>query len=97
MGRTAPEQLVRTRADGPVPLSVLDADDDFGFAPDLGPYVESLGYRRYWFTEHLPQPNVEIYVALLAGLTTTIRVGSGGVVLPFRNVAQCARNFQFLV
>jgi alkanesulfonate monooxygenase SsuD/methylene tetrahydromethanopterin reductase-like flavin-dependent oxidoreductase (luciferase family) len=79
-----------------ISLSVLDSDDEFRFARELGPYVESLGYRRYWFTEHVPQPSVEMLVTLLAGLTDTLRVGTGGVVLPSRHVPQCALNFQLL-
>lgn len=77
-------------------LSVLDFGKAFEEAAELGPYVESLGYRRYWFGEHPPQPSAEIFVALLAAGTSTIRVGTGGIVLRLRNVTQNACNLHFL-
>lgn len=80
-----------------IPISVLDFDSTFTFARTLGPYVESLGYRRYWFAEHLPQPSAEIFITLLSGLTDTLRVGAGGILLRVRNVRQSATNFQYLV
>lgn len=79
-----------------VGLSVLDLGRGFEEAAELGPYVESLGYRRYWFGEHPPQPSAEIFVALLSAMTSTLRVGTGGIVLRLRNVFQSACNFQFL-
>lgn len=77
-------------------LSVLDFCKRFEEAAELGPYVESLGYRRYWFAEHPPQPSAEIFVALLSAMTSRLRVGTGGVVLRLRNVLQSACNLQFL-
>jgi len=77
-------------------LSVLDFNSRFEEAATLGTYVESLGYHRYWFAEHPPQPNAEIFVALLSAMTSTLRVGTGGVVLRLRNVRQSADNLQFL-
>lgn len=80
----------------PLQLSVLDFDFTFGRTVELVPLVETLGYARYWFGEHPPQPNVEMLVALAAGLSTRLRIGTGGVVLRLRNVLQCATNFLFL-
>jgi alkanesulfonate monooxygenase SsuD/methylene tetrahydromethanopterin reductase-like flavin-dependent oxidoreductase (luciferase family) len=80
-----------------IPISLLDFDAGFVFAPEVGPYVEELGYQRYWFGEHPPQPNAELFVALLAGLTSRLRIGTGGVLLRLRNVFQSAMNFRFLV
>lgn len=77
-------------------LSVLDFCKTFDEAAELGPHVESLGYRRYWFAEHPPQPSAEMFVALLAAMTSKLRVGPGGVVLRLRNVSQSACNLQFL-
>ena len=77
-------------------LSVLDFCRAFEEAAELGPYVESLGYRRYWFAEHPPQPSAEIFVALLAAMTSILRVGTGGVVLRLRNVFQSICNLRFL-
>ena len=79
-----------------VGVSVLDFSRRFEEAAELGPYVESLGYRRYWFAEHPPQPSAEIFVALLLAMTGSLRIGTGGVVLRLRNVLQSACNLQFL-
>jgi alkanesulfonate monooxygenase SsuD/methylene tetrahydromethanopterin reductase-like flavin-dependent oxidoreductase (luciferase family) len=80
-----------------IPLSVLDFDRSFEVAPELAPRVEKLGYRRYWFGEHPPQANAELFAALVAGITSDLRVGTGGVLLRLRNPAQSASNFRFLV
>lgn len=77
-------------------LSVLDFDATLSRASSLAPAAESLGYTRYWFGEHVPQPNAELLVALVAGLTSTLRIGTGGIALRMRNVVQCATNFLFL-
>lgn len=49
--------------------------------------AEELGYRRYWFAEHHNMPAVAsttppVLIAAAAARTSTIRVGSGGVMLP---------------
>jgi luciferase family oxidoreductase group 1 len=49
--------------------------------------VERLGYRRLWVAEHHAMPAVAssapaVLIAHLANATTTLRVGSGGVMLP---------------
>jgi len=79
-----------------VPLSVLDlAPVSDGFTPSdalhasiaLAKHVESLGYTRLWFAEHHNHRGIAssapaVLVAAVAALTETIRVGSGGVMLP---------------
>ncbi len=78
------------------PLSVLDlvpvvegsdVSTALANALDLARHVEALGYRRYWVAEHHNMPGVAsaataVVIAHLAGGTSTIRVGSGGVMLP---------------
>ena len=54
---------------------------------DLAAYVEELGYHRYWLAEHHNMPGIAssapaVMIAHVAAATTTIRVGSGGVMLP---------------
>jgi luciferase family oxidoreductase group 1 len=49
--------------------------------------VERLGYRRLWLAEHHGMPAVAssapaVLIAHIANATTTLRVGSGGVMLP---------------
>jgi luciferase family oxidoreductase group 1 len=77
-------------------LSVLDlvgmrAGEPAGSAiarsVDLAQGVEQLGYRRYWLAEHhsisgLACSATAVLIGHVAGATKTIRVGSGGVMLP---------------
>jgi luciferase family oxidoreductase group 1 len=54
---------------------------------ELARRVEELGYRRFWVAEHHNMPSIAssspaVLVAHLAAATSTIRVGSGGVMLP---------------
>ncbi|RFM26408.1 LLM class flavin-dependent oxidoreductase [Deminuibacter soli] len=49
--------------------------------------AEKLGYTRYWFAEHHNMPNVassatSLLIGYVADNTSTIRVGSGGIMLP---------------
>src|ERR1700739_740879 len=53
----------------------------------LAQHVERLGYRRYWLAEHHSIPGLAcsatpVLIGHIAGATKTIRVGSGGVMLP---------------
>ena len=50
-------------------------------------HVESLGFVRYWVAEHHNMPGIAssataVLVGHIAGQTSTIRVGSGGIMLP---------------
>lgn len=54
---------------------------------DLAQHAERWGYRRFWLAEHHGMPGIasaatSIVIAHVAGGTNTIRVGSGGVMLP---------------
>ncbi|MGO8729514.1 MAG: LLM class flavin-dependent oxidoreductase [Streptosporangiaceae bacterium] len=78
------------------PLSVLDlspvaAGTTSGQAlrqtTELARRAEELGYRRFWVAEHHNMPAIAssapaVLIAHLAAATSTIRVGSGGVMLP---------------
>ncbi|MGC4805872.1 LLM class flavin-dependent oxidoreductase [Micromonospora sp. DT233] len=79
-----------------VPLSVLDlapvaANGTVGEAlrhtTELARRTEELGYRRFWVAEHHNMPSIAssapaVLLAHLAAHTSTIRLGSGGVMLP---------------
>ncbi|HEY7143926.1 MAG TPA: LLM class flavin-dependent oxidoreductase [Streptosporangiaceae bacterium] len=79
-----------------LPLSVLDlapvaAGTSTGQAlrqtTELARRAEELGYRRFWVAEHHNMPAIAssapaVLIAHLAAATSTIRVGSGGVMLP---------------
>ena len=54
---------------------------------DLARLADTLGYSRYWVAEHhggpmLAGPSPEALIGPIAGVTSAIRVGSGGVMLP---------------
>ena len=54
---------------------------------ELARHAERLGYHRHWVAEHHNMPGIAssspaVLIAHLASATTTIRVGSGGVMLP---------------
>ncbi len=54
---------------------------------DLARRAEALGYRRYWVAEHHNIPGIAsaataVVIAHVAGGTSTIRVGAGGIMLP---------------
>ena len=63
--------------------------------------VEKLGYYRYWLAEHHNLPNFagtspEVLVGQVAAHTSTIRVGSGGVMLSHYSALKVAENFRML-
>ncbi|AMB86223.1 hypothetical protein AWM79_13295 [Pseudomonas agarici] len=54
---------------------------------DLARHVEKFGYNRFWVAEHhnmdgIASSATSVLLGYLAGGTSTIRVGSGGVMLP---------------
>lgn len=54
---------------------------------ELARYVESLGYQRFWVSEHhstdaLAGTTPEVLLAALGQHTQSIRIGSGGIMLP---------------
>jgi luciferase family oxidoreductase group 1 len=68
---------------------------------DLARFTESLGYHRYWVAEHhggpmLAGPSPEVLIGPLASVTSTIRVGSGGVMLPHYSPLKVAESFSVL-
>src|ERR1700754_1759691 len=78
-----------------IPFSVLDlfpvrAGDTpreaLAQTRDLARHVEAVGYNRYWLAEHHGVPTVgaatSVVIGHVAGQTSRIRVGSGGVMLP---------------
>ena len=90
-----------------IPFSVLDLcpvpdGADAGQAlrntRDLGRLAESLGYRRYWLAEHHNMTGIaSAATAVVAGYvaegTRTIRVGSGGIMLPNHSPLVIAEQF----
>ncbi|MSP95800.1 MAG: LLM class flavin-dependent oxidoreductase [Betaproteobacteria bacterium] len=63
--------------------------------------VERLGYSRYWLAEHhaigaLADPCPEILLARLGAETERMRIGSGGVLLPYYSPFKMAETFRML-
>jgi luciferase family oxidoreductase group 1 len=63
--------------------------------------ADDLGYRRYWLAEHHNMPavaatNPPVLIGLVAGATSRIRVGSGGVMLPNHAPLVVAEQFALL-
>ena len=92
------------------PLSVLDlAPVGRGSTPAdalnnsiaLVQETERLGYRRHWVAEHHNMPGIAsssppVLLAHLASVTSTIRLGSGGVMLPNHSALTVAEQFGML-
>ncbi len=67
----------------------------------LAAAADRLGYARYWLAEHhaiaaLADPCPEILVARVAAATGRIRVGTGGVLLPYYSALKVAEVFRML-
>jgi luciferase family oxidoreductase group 1 len=91
-------------------LSVLDqspiSEGDTGSQAlrhtiDLARSADRLGYHRYWVSEHhggpmLAGPSPEALIGPIASATETIRVGSGGVMLPHYSPLKVAESFSLL-
>ena len=79
-----------------IPFSVLDlspiiqggtAADALHRSRDLARHAERLGYHRFWLAEHHNMPGIAsaataVVIGHVAAGTATIRVGSGGIMLP---------------
>lgn len=90
-----------------IPLSILDlAPVTAGSTPaqafantlELARQAERHGYRRFWLAEHHNMPGIAsaataVLIGHVAGGTSTIRVGAGGIMLPNHAPLQVAEQF----
>ena len=65
---------------------------------DLAQHAERWGYSRFWLAEHHGMPGIasaatSVVIAHIAGGTSTIRVGSGGIMLPNHSPLVIAEQF----
>jgi luciferase family oxidoreductase group 1 len=95
------------RSESPPPFSVLDlapivqggdAAAALRNTLDLARHAERLGYRRFWLAEHHNMPGIasaatSVVIGHVAGGTSRIRVGSGGVMLPNHSPLVIAEQF----
>ena len=91
-------------------LSVLDQSpiaegssgaDALHRSVDLARRADQLGYRRYWVAEHHGAASLacaapEVLIGAVAGATSRMRVGSGGVMLPHYSPLKVAEVFSML-
>ena len=84
------------RTGAPIPYSLLDLApvcegstpaQAFANSLNLARHAEALGYTRYWLAEHHNMPGIAsaataLLIGHIAGGTSTLRVGAGGVMLP---------------
>jgi luciferase family oxidoreductase group 1 len=90
-----------------IPLSVLDlspinlggnAAQSFRNTLDLARHAERYGYRRFWLAEHHGMPGIAsaataVLIGHVAGGTSEIRVGAGGIMLPNHSPLVIAEQF----
>ena len=90
-----------------IPFSVLDlspitqgsdAAHSFRNTLDLARHAERWGYRRFWLAEHHGMPGIAsaataVLIGHVAGGTSTIRVGAGGIMLPNHSPLVIAEQF----
>lgn len=90
-----------------IPFSVLDlspiaegstASDALRNSRELAQHAERLGYKRYWLAEHHNMPGIAsaataVVIGHVAGGTETIRLGSGGIMLPNHSPLVIAEQF----
>lgn len=90
-----------------VPFSLLDlapipqgqsARDAFHHSLDLAKLAEARGYHRYWLAEHhnmtgIASAATSVLIGYLAAHTSTLRLGSGGVMLPNHSPLVIAEQF----
>jgi luciferase family oxidoreductase group 1 len=93
-----------------IKLSVLDlvtmwngisAGEAIAETVELARTVEQLGYTRFWLAEHHNTPfqassAPELLIVPVAAATSTLRVGSGGIMLPNHTALKVAENFRTL-
>jgi luciferase family oxidoreductase group 1 len=91
-------------------LSVLDQTpvidghpvaDAIAATVELAQLADDLGYTRYWCAEHhglrgVSNPCPEVMLARLGSVTKRIRIGSGGVMLPYYSPFKVAEQFMML-
>jgi len=90
-----------------IPVSVLDLaavvkdstpEHTFRKSLQLAQHTEHLGYKRYWLAEHhnfisIASAATSVLIGYIAGGTKTIRVGSGGIMLPNHSSLVIAEQF----
>ena len=94
----------------PLRLSILDQTpvisgqrvaDAIAATVDFAQAADALGFYRYWCAEHhgarsVANPCPEVMIARLASATQRMRIGSGGIMLPYYSAWKVAEQFLML-
>ena len=94
----------------PIKLSILDQTpvisgqrvaDAVAATVDFAQAADALGFYRYWCAEHhgarsVANPCPEVVIARLASATKRLRIGSGGIMLPYYSSWKVAEQFLML-
>jgi luciferase family oxidoreductase group 1 len=75
-----------------------DASEAFRHSLELARHAERLGYKRFWMAEHHNMPGIAsaataVALAHIGAGTSTIRIGSGGIMLPNHAPLMVAEQF----
>jgi len=97
----ADQQMRLSVLDQSVSLAGSSEDAAIRDTVSLAEHCERLGYSRFWVSEHHGLPTIvgsapEILMAAIAARTTTIRIGSAGVMLPHYSALKVAEQFRVL-
>ncbi|MFE0463330.1 LLM class flavin-dependent oxidoreductase [Kitasatospora sp. NPDC058965] len=109
-GQTRTDVKGTARGSAPAPLSILDlatvgaghtAAEALAATTELARHAEEWGYHRFWVAEHHGMPGVAsstpaVLIAHLGAHTSTLRLGSGGVMLPNHAPLAVAEQFGLL-
>src|SRR5690606_31901048 len=90
-----------------IPFSILDlsqvsegfdVSDALANSARMAQVAEQAGYHRYWLAEHHGMPGIasaatSIVIAHVGAATQTIRIGSGGIMLPNHSPLVIAEQF----
>ena len=87
--------------DQSVAMSGRGQDESIRQSLALAIKAERMGYSRFWVSEHHAHPSIvgtapEILMAAIATQTSTIRIGSAGVMLPHYAALKVAEQFRVL-
>jgi luciferase family oxidoreductase group 1 len=94
----------------PLPLSILDlvplangmtSAQALAHSLDLARHADALGYTRLWYAEHHNMPAIasttpEIMITRAAMVTSRLRLGAGGVMLPNHSPLKVAETYRLL-
>ncbi|MDE2054928.1 MAG: MsnO8 family LLM class oxidoreductase, partial [Xanthomonadaceae bacterium] len=90
-----------------IPFSFLDlcpitedgsASESLAHAVDIAQHAERWGFNRFWMAEHHGMPGIasaatSVLIGHVAGATSRIRVGAGGIMLPNHSPLVIAEQF----